>query len=257
MAYKILPGSHFEQRLTERMKEVQFNPKASKLFKDDAEHILETLKKFLTLKYQRFLGDKGKEDGKYTCSVIAVVKLKISGKVLPLHDLLIGNDSKKMQGDCYVACVYNNQLFTLLLLPGNKVSAHDLYIQTKNHFERKNDVEITEEDFDIIKVPNNEIVLDVDQIIAIKNRKPEPVRGNDPKEYPYEIRADYRKAQPDYPSTFSHKELGKGSIINSNPGGANSTGVWENITVKFQNGKIKDFKDLKTKSWFLARGVKF
>lgn len=256
MAYQILPNSHFEQRVNERMKEAEFNPKVKKMLGENSDYILDLLKKLMNAKYQRFVGEKGREDGKYTCSIVSLIKLKIDDKILKMNDLLIGNDSKKMKGDCFVACAYNNQLFTLLLLPSDKVSVHDLFMQTKNHFERKSDVEINEKNFDVIKIAGSEIILNVNQMIDIKNKKSEPAKGIDPKEYPYTIKVDYRKAYTNYPSYFDHKIYGHGSIIDSVPGGGPTDGVWEAIKVKFDSGEIKSFKDLKTKSWFLKRGVK-
>jgi hypothetical protein len=153
---------------------------------------------------------------------------------------------KENKGIIYGVIVKDNTLVTLIIL--NDISSSFFKEKMIEHNKRID--RVSNKETKIFKDPNCDFTINIDELFGKKVEKSKEKKTEEAG-LPYKIKTDYRTN-----SVFTHKEYGKGLIIDTSEGssGANTRGIINWIDVRFQpQGKpafTKRFNRLITKIYY-------
>jgi hypothetical protein len=244
--------NHWNERVAERVTNIVDIDYPSAIFegvvnRDELKTALdERVKKIIRARLAAFQAGQDQDPSKYCATLIVSVQLKKGGKLYT--PVIKTSEKEEYFGNTYVGLSHKNTLFTLLLIPKEKIDPHTLTQRIIQHQKSKG-IDITEEDTDIKFATNYIATLDVDSTLSQLAQAKELPMGvpKTPEELPYKVKKDYVKSSPGRPNFITHKELGRGEIMSSEQG---MGGKWENVVVKFLSG-MKTFKTLYSDSFFL------
>jgi len=158
-------------------------------------------------------------------------RLENQGKLYPIQMVTKATAGgspieKENKGIIYGIIVKDNTLVTLIIL--NDISSSFFKEKMIEHDKRTD--KINNKETKIYKDPNCDFTINIDELFGKKVEKPKEKKTEEA-DLPYKIKTDYRTN-----SVFTHKEYGKGLIINTSEGssGANTRGIINWIDVRFK-----------------------
>lgn len=238
---------HFEIRVDERtkIKSINFGEREQEFYQEGDNKVeiqIALITEIQKLLSQRLAAVKSKvfdPDGKFHIYFLADIYVKRNSKTFT-PNLIV---DFKNQGNQYIVCEYKQNLITIIL----KSEWQNPIQECMLHVKREINPKVTAQDFEILNMADQNMVINYDVLVARKQSEDNPIEKQEVTidSLPYKVRTDYRK---DSPFVFNGEEVGK--VITTSAGQKGDPGIngyleWVDVKLKkpfLKGGKLMDVK---------------
>lgn len=213
---------HFEIRVDERtkIKSISFGEQEQEFYQEGDNKVeiqIALITEIQKLLKQRLETVKKKifdPDNKFHVYFLADIYIKRNGRTFT-PKLIV---DFKNQGNQYIVCEYKQNLITIIL----KQDWQNPIQECMLHVKREINAKVTDKDFEILNMAEQNMVINYDVLIARKKSEENPIEKQEVTidSLPYKVRTDYRK---DSPFVLNGEEIGK--VVTTSAGQKGDPGI--------------------------------